>query len=63
MVSLIDLGDPRVSSRVALIDIVPRVSMHAISIHQDVALLDNATTHTILRDPLFFNFSRNQTEA
>ena len=63
MVNLTDLGDPKVSSGVALLDIVPRVSIHATSTHQDVALLDSATTHMILQDPLFFNFFGNQTKA
>ena len=61
--SLTNLGNPGISFGIALLDIVLRVSMHATNIHQEVALLDNATTHTILRDFLFFNFFGNQTEA
>ena len=63
MVSLTDLGDLEVSFGIALLDIVQRVSMHATNIHQDVALLDNPITHTVLGDPFFFNFFRNQTKA
>jgi hypothetical protein len=32
-------------------------------VHRDVALLDSATTHTILRDPKYFDFSRQESEA
>jgi hypothetical protein len=39
------------------------LSLYSGSNHQEVALLDSATTHTILRDPLYFSFSGNQTKA
>jgi hypothetical protein len=32
-------------------------------VHHDVALLDSATTHTILRDPKYFVFSGQESEA
>ena len=63
MVNFIDLRDSGVSSGIALLNIVLRMSMHATNNYQDVALLDNTTTYTILQDPLFFNFSVNQTKA
>ena len=55
--------DPRMSSGVVVLDIVPRVNLLAASIHSKVALLDSATTHTILIDPLFFSFTGNNTKA
>ena len=58
-----DLENIGVSSRVAFMDIVPRVSLHATNTHLEVALLNSATTHTILRDPLLFNFFKNHTDA
>ena len=61
MVSHTDL-DPEVSSAVVVLDIVPRESLLAASTHPKVALLDRATTHTILRDPLFFSFTGNHTK-
>jgi hypothetical protein len=32
-------------------------------VHHDVTLLDSATTHTILRDPKYFDFSGQESEA
>jgi hypothetical protein len=60
MVSLFDLGEsPEVGEGTA-----PRVSMVSNgSTHREMALLDSATTHSILRDPFFFSFSENHTEA
>ena len=55
--------DPRVSFGVVVLDIVPRVSLLAASTHPEVAMLDSETTHTILKDPLFFSFIGNNTEA
>ena len=52
MVSLTDLGDPGMSFGVTLLDIVPKVNIHATGIHQDVALLDSATTHDLARSSL-----------
>ena len=54
--------DPRMSSVVVVLDIVPRVNLFAISTHLEVNLLDRATTHTILKDPLFFSFTKNNTK-
>jgi hypothetical protein len=61
MVSLSDLGE---SPEIEVMGTAPRVSMVSTgSTHREMALLDSATTHTILRDPLFFSFSGNHTEA
>ena len=62
MVSHIDL-DPGMSSGVVVLDIVSRVNLLIASTHPEVALLDNAATHTILRDFLFFSFIGNNTKA
>jgi hypothetical protein len=71
MVQLIDLGestrleptfedDPKDQTTGP----APRVlSLYSGSNHREMALLDSATTHTILRDPLYFSFSGTQTEA
>jgi hypothetical protein len=71
MVQLIDLGestrleptfedDPKDQTTGP----APRVlSLYSGSNHWKMALLDSATTHTILRDPLYFSFSGIQTEA
>ena len=62
MVSHTDL-DPGVSSRIVVLDIVPRESLLVASTHLEVALLDSATTHMILRNLLFFSFIGNNIEA
>ena len=56
-------SDLRMSSGIVVKGTALRESMHANSIHPEVALLDSATTHTILRDPLFFSFTGSQAEA
>jgi hypothetical protein len=38
-------------------------SISTSKVHHDVALLDSATTHTILRDPKYFVFSGQESEA
>jgi hypothetical protein len=60
MVSLSDLGE---SPEIDVLGTAQSVSMHTGGTHREMALLDSATTHTILRDPLFFSFSGNNTEA
>ena len=62
MVSHIDL-DLGMSSGIAIMNIVPRESLLGASTHPEVALLDSATTHTILKDPFFIIFSKNHTKA
>ena len=62
MVSHTDL-DPGMSSGVVVLDIVPRESLFAANTHPKVALLNSATTYTIVRDPLFFSFTENNTKA
>ena len=62
MISHIDL-DPGVSSGIIFLTIVPRESLLVVSIHLEVALLDSTTTHTILRDSLFFSFIRKNIKA
>ena len=57
--SLTDLG---VNYGVAMKDTTLRASLHANS-NQEPALLDSATTHTILRDVLFFSFTGDETDA
>ena len=39
------------------------MNLLATNTHSEVALLDRAITHTILRDPLFFSFTGNNTKA
>jgi hypothetical protein len=39
------------------------LSLYSGSNHREMALLDSATIHTILRDPLYFSFSGTQTKA
>ena len=48
--------------RITEVDIVQRESLLTNN-HHDVALLDNATTHTILRDQLYFTFTGAPFEA
>jgi hypothetical protein len=60
MVRLSDLGE---SPEIDVMGTALRVSMHTGGIHREMALLDSATTHTILRDPLSFSFTGNNTEA
>ena len=48
---------------VAIMGTTQRVSMLTDGIHSEVALLDSATTHTILRDFLFFSFPGGRTDA
>jgi transposase InsO family protein len=43
--------------------IAKRVSLFTGSNHRELALLDSATTHTILRDPLYFSHTGCDTEA
>ena len=62
MVSHIDL-DLGVSSKVFVLDIVPTESLLVASTHLEVALLDSATTHTILRHLLCFSITENNIEA
>ena len=62
MVSHTDL-DLGMSSGVVVLDIVPKESLLAASTHLEVALLNSATIHTILRNLLFFSFTGNNTEA
>ena len=57
--SLTDLG---ANSGVAMKGTTLRASMHANS-NQELALLDRATTHTILRDALFFSFTSDEIDA
>jgi hypothetical protein len=57
---LSDLGE---SPEIDVMGTALRVSMHTGGIHREMALLDSATTHTILRDPLSFSFTGNNTEA
>ena len=52
-----------VNSGVAAKGTTLRESMHTANIHPEMALLDNATSHTILRDILFFSFTGSQAEA
>ena len=51
------------SSGIAIKGTTLRESLHTVGIHLEVALLESATTHTILRDPLFFSFIGSQIEA
>ena len=62
MVSHTDL-DTGMSFGVVVLDIVPRVNLLTANTHPEVALFDSATTHTILKDPLFFSFTRNNTKV
>jgi hypothetical protein len=41
----------------------PASTLRTSEVHRDVALLDSATMHTILRDPKYFDFSGQTSEA
>ena len=56
-------SDFRMSSGIAVKGTALRESIHADSNHPEVALLDSATTHTILRDHLFFSFIGSQAKV
>ena len=49
--------DPWVSSGVIVLEIVPKVNLLVANTHLEVALLDNATTHTIMRDSISIHLS------
>ena len=48
-------SDLRMNSGITVKGTALRESMHANSLHLEVALLDSATTHMILQDPFFFH--------
>ena len=62
MVSYTDL-DHEMSCGVIILDIVPRENLLAVSTHLEGALLDSATTYTILGNLLFYLFIGNNTKA
>ena len=57
------LPSPTMNSGVVIIETAQRESMLADGVHSEVALLDSATTHTILRDSSFFMFPGDHTDA
>ena len=57
------LTNLKMNSGVAIMGTTQRESMLTDGIHSEVALLDSATTHTILRDSLFFSFLGGRTDA
>ena len=55
-----DLG---MSSGITIMGTTLKKSLHTAGIFPEVALLNNATIHTIMRDPLFFSYTGSQTKV